>query len=42
MKAQRVHSYEVTKAAQDALAERGVTIDDIAAIVYDWNPITAQ
>lgn len=35
MKAQRVHSYEVTKAAQDALAERGVTIDDIAEIVYE-------
>lgn len=35
MEVQRVHSHEVTKAAKAALAERGVTIEDIAMIVYE-------
>lgn len=31
----RVHSDEVAKAAQDALVRRGVTLEDIAEIVYE-------
>jgi phosphatidylglycerophosphatase A len=38
----RVHSNDVTKAAQEALERRGVTIEDIAEIVYEmqvpYNP----
>ncbi|MGN1401555.1 MAG: phosphatidylglycerophosphatase A [Bacillus sp. (in: firmicutes)] len=33
--AKRVHSREVTKAAKDALFERGVSIEAIAEIVYE-------
>lgn len=35
MKKQHVHSREVTKAAKDALIDRGVTIEGIADIVYE-------
>ncbi|MGM9927310.1 MAG: phosphatidylglycerophosphatase A [Bacillus sp. (in: firmicutes)] len=35
MNEQRVHSHDVTKAAKEALADRGVTVDDIAKIVYE-------
>lgn len=39
MEAQRVHSYTVTEAAKAALAERGVTIEDIAMIVYEMQNV---
>ncbi|WP_153125001.1 phosphatidylglycerophosphatase A [Peribacillus tepidiphilus] len=35
MNAKRVHSRDVTKAAKDALIERGVSIEAIAEIVYE-------
>lgn len=35
MKKQHVHSREVTKAAKEALIDRGVTIEGIADIVYE-------